>query len=124
MVACLAEIFNFLDGFSLEDVPADVNQLFLLTLSLAEIAPAVENFGQPGVNDGYDFARFNPNPRLISVKGNQMAGILDGKVAIITGAGSGIGRATAQIFAREGAKLVLADVQMFKTTAETKPWSS
>lgn len=39
-----------------------------------------------------------------------MAGILEGKVAIITGAGSGIGRATAKIFAREGAKLVLADV--------------
>jgi NAD(P)-dependent dehydrogenase (short-subunit alcohol dehydrogenase family) len=39
-----------------------------------------------------------------------MAGILDGKVAIITGAGSGIGQATSRIFAREGAKLVLADV--------------
>jgi NAD(P)-dependent dehydrogenase (short-subunit alcohol dehydrogenase family) len=39
-----------------------------------------------------------------------MAGILDGKVALITGAGSGIGRATARIFAREGARLVLADV--------------
>jgi NAD(P)-dependent dehydrogenase (short-subunit alcohol dehydrogenase family) len=39
-----------------------------------------------------------------------MAGILDGKVALITGAGSGIGRATAQIFAREGAKLLLADL--------------
>ena len=32
------------------------------------------------------------------------------KVAIITGAGSGIGRATAERFAREGAKLVLADI--------------
>jgi NAD(P)-dependent dehydrogenase (short-subunit alcohol dehydrogenase family) len=40
-----------------------------------------------------------------------MAGILDGKVAIITGAGSGIGRATSLIFAREGAKILLADVQ-------------
>jgi NAD(P)-dependent dehydrogenase (short-subunit alcohol dehydrogenase family) len=40
-----------------------------------------------------------------------MAGILDGKVAIITGASSGIGRATSLIFAREGAKLVLGDVQ-------------
>ncbi|MGH7840188.1 MAG: SDR family oxidoreductase [Candidatus Binataceae bacterium] len=39
-----------------------------------------------------------------------MARILDGKVALITGAGSGIGQATARIFAREGAKLVLADV--------------
>ena len=39
-----------------------------------------------------------------------MAGILNGKVALITGAGSGIGRATSKIFAREGAKLILADV--------------
>jgi NAD(P)-dependent dehydrogenase (short-subunit alcohol dehydrogenase family) len=39
-----------------------------------------------------------------------MAGRLEGKVAIITGAASGIGRATAEAFAREGAKLVLADV--------------
>ena len=38
-----------------------------------------------------------------------MGGILDGKVAIITGAGSGIGRAASRVFAREGAKLVLAD---------------
>ncbi len=34
---------------------------------------------------------------------------LEGKVAVITGAGSGIGRATAQLFARHGARLVLAD---------------
>jgi NAD(P)-dependent dehydrogenase (short-subunit alcohol dehydrogenase family) len=41
-----------------------------------------------------------------------MAGILDGKVAIITGAASGIGRATSLIFAREGAKLLLVDMQV------------
>ncbi len=34
---------------------------------------------------------------------------LAGKVAIITGAGSGIGRAAAELFAREGAKVVVAD---------------
>jgi len=39
-----------------------------------------------------------------------MAGILNEKVALITGAGSGIGRATARVFAREGSKLVLTDV--------------
>src|SRR3984893_3913862 len=39
-----------------------------------------------------------------------MNGILDGKIAIITGAGSGIGRATAKIFAREGAKLLISDI--------------
>ncbi|MCC6918792.1 MAG: SDR family oxidoreductase [Alphaproteobacteria bacterium] len=36
-------------------------------------------------------------------------GRLEGKSAVITGAGSGIGRATALLFAREGAMLVIAD---------------
>ena len=39
-----------------------------------------------------------------------VAGRLDGKVAIITGAGRGIGEATAKAFAREGATVVVAEI--------------
>src|SRR6266446_6045989 len=40
-----------------------------------------------------------------------MAGRVEGKVALVTGGASGIGRATALTFAREGAKLIVADMQ-------------
>jgi NAD(P)-dependent dehydrogenase (short-subunit alcohol dehydrogenase family) len=39
-----------------------------------------------------------------------MAGELDGKVALITGAGSGMAKASVQAFVREGAKVVAADI--------------
>jgi hypothetical protein len=38
-----------------------------------------------------------------------MTGILSGKVALVTGGASGIGRATALAMAREGARLAVAD---------------
>jgi len=39
-------------------------------------------------------------------------GQLQGKVALITGAGMGIGRSSALLFAREGARVVVADVDI------------
>lgn len=45
---------------------------------------------------------------------------LDGKVAVITGAGRGIGEATADIFARLGAKIVVLDIDRSTAEAVTK----
>jgi NAD(P)-dependent dehydrogenase (short-subunit alcohol dehydrogenase family) len=44
--------------------------------------------------------------------------LLNGKIAIITGAGAGIGRAAALAFAREGARLMLADIKGADETAQ------
>ena len=44
-------------------------------------------------------------------------GRIDNKVAVITGAASGIGRATARRFAAEGAKVVVADMAIEAGTA-------
>ncbi|TFI58529.1 SDR family oxidoreductase [Sphingomonas parva] len=42
---------------------------------------------------------------------------LEGKIAIVTGAGSGIGRASARLFAEQGARLICADLKGHDETA-------
>lgn len=41
-----------------------------------------------------------------------MRGMLDGRIALVTGAASGIGRASALLFSTEGARLILSDVDV------------
>ncbi|MBV8983849.1 MAG: SDR family NAD(P)-dependent oxidoreductase, partial [Acidimicrobiia bacterium] len=41
-----------------------------------------------------------------------MPGELDGKVAVVTGGASGLGRATVELFVKEGACVVIADVDV------------
>src|SRR5205823_6447846 len=47
---------------------------------------------------------------LRPVTRGESMGLLEGKVGIVTGGGSGIGRATAVRMAREGASVVVADI--------------
>lgn len=54
------EIIDYLNKQPLNDMPADAQRLFHLTLALAEVAPAVEFYKQPEVVDGFPPERFVP----------------------------------------------------------------
>ena len=60
-------ILAYLRQFPPDAMSEEGRRLFFLTLSLAEIAPAVELFGQPGVIDGFESTRFVPGhePRFL-----------------------------------------------------------
>ena len=60
MLPRMAEIIAYLNDFALDAMPESATRLMYLTLSLAEIAPAVENFGQPREPDTFDPFRFVP----------------------------------------------------------------
>lgn len=67
----LGEILHFLQQFPVEkfgdsrNMPEEVRRLLQLAMSLVEVSPAVELFGQPGVIDGFDIKRFVPHHKYL-----------------------------------------------------------
>lgn len=57
MLPQLDSIMEYLNQFPLDGMPEEAQNLCYLTLSLAEVTPAVENFGQPTVPDAFDSTR-------------------------------------------------------------------
>ena len=53
-------IMGYLNKFPIDSMPEDMQRLLNLTLSLAEVAPAVEFYQQPRVIDGFPAERFVP----------------------------------------------------------------
>ncbi len=56
MLPRMDAILSYLEKYPAEQVPADVEGLFFLTLSIAKIAPAVEMYGEPNP-EGLDALR-------------------------------------------------------------------
>ena len=73
-----------------------------------------ENYFQPDKSGNMNPGPLNEDPDY------KAAGKLKGKVAIVTGADSGIGAAVAIAFAKEGAKLALVDIENHEDAAEVK----
>ncbi|WP_306391921.1 hypothetical protein [Telluria beijingensis] len=58
-------IVDYLNGFPLDAMPPQEAALMHMLLSLAEVAPAVEAYRQPGVIDGYAFERFKADETFV-----------------------------------------------------------
>jgi hypothetical protein len=51
-------MMEYLNQFPLRQLPEDAKRLLFLAFSLAEVAPALELYGQPAGPDAFDSARF------------------------------------------------------------------
>jgi hypothetical protein len=65
MLADVDAIVAYLNGFELDAMPPPEAALMYMLLSLAEVAPAVEAYQQPGVIDGYEFSRFVADEKFV-----------------------------------------------------------
>jgi NAD(P)-dependent dehydrogenase (short-subunit alcohol dehydrogenase family) len=79
-----------------------------------EERPAQEQERQPGIE-----AEMEPRPEALA-PGYRGSGKLDGRVALITGGDSGIGRAVAVLYAREGADVAIVYLDEHEDAEETK----
>jgi NAD(P)-dependent dehydrogenase (short-subunit alcohol dehydrogenase family) len=77
--------------------------------------PAQKQDKQPGIE-----LNMNPRPIFEHPNYNKASNRLQGKVAIITGGDSGIGRAVALAFAKEGADIAIVYLNELQDAAETK----
>ena len=56
----LETVVEYLNQLPLDNMPLDAERLFHMSLSLMEVANAVEMFHNPAVIDGFDVKRFVP----------------------------------------------------------------
>lgn len=60
MLPRMDDIMEYLNQYPLDQLPAEVRHLLYLTLALAEVTPAVEQYKTPGVIDGFPTERLVP----------------------------------------------------------------
>src|SRR6185503_7620236 len=80
---------------------------------MANYHPLLEVFKAAATCAGCFTHDFSPDGRMLPFmadRGQIMERLLDGRTAIITGSGRGIGRAAAELFARHGARVVVSDI--------------